>query len=34
MPPGHADDGLQAALAIRAAQPGVGVLNAAAKACG
>jgi len=26
MPPGHADDGLQAALAIRAAQPGVGVL--------
>ena len=24
MPPGHADDGLQAALAIRAAQPGVG----------
>ena len=27
MPPGHADDGLQAALAIRAAQPGVGVLS-------
>jgi DNA-binding NarL/FixJ family response regulator len=26
MPPAHADDGLQAALAIRAAQPGVGVL--------
>lgn len=26
MPPGHADDGLQAALAIRAANPGVGVL--------
>ncbi|HJY95635.1 MAG TPA: response regulator transcription factor, partial [Streptosporangiaceae bacterium] len=26
MPPGHADDGLQAALAIRAAQPAVGVL--------
>src|SRR6201989_1834455 len=26
MPPGHADDGLQAVLAIRAAQPGVGVL--------
>jgi DNA-binding NarL/FixJ family response regulator len=26
MPPGHADDGLQAARAIRAAQPGVGVL--------
>jgi DNA-binding NarL/FixJ family response regulator len=26
MPPDHADDGLQAALAIRAAQPGVGVL--------
>jgi DNA-binding NarL/FixJ family response regulator len=26
MPPGHADDGLRAALAIRAAQPGVGVL--------
>ena len=26
MPPTHADDGLQAALAIRAAQPGVGVL--------
>jgi len=26
MPPGHADDGLQAALAIRASQPGVGVL--------
>ena len=26
MPPGHADDGLQAALAIRAAQPGVVVL--------
>jgi DNA-binding NarL/FixJ family response regulator len=26
MPPGHADDGLRAALAIRAAWPGVGVL--------
>jgi DNA-binding NarL/FixJ family response regulator len=26
MPPGHADDGLRAALEIRAAQPGVGVL--------
>jgi DNA-binding NarL/FixJ family response regulator len=26
MPPGHADDGLRAALAIRAARPGVGVL--------
>ena len=26
MPPAHSDDGLQAALAIRAAQPGVGVL--------
>jgi DNA-binding NarL/FixJ family response regulator len=26
MPPGHADDGLRAALAIRAAQPGIGVL--------
>jgi DNA-binding NarL/FixJ family response regulator len=26
MPPGHADDGLRAALAIRAAQPGMGVL--------
>jgi DNA-binding NarL/FixJ family response regulator len=26
MPPTHSDDGLQAALAIRAAQPGVGVL--------
>ena len=26
MPPAHADDGLQAALAIRAAQPKVGVL--------
>jgi DNA-binding NarL/FixJ family response regulator len=26
MPPGQADDGLRAALAIRAAQPGVGVL--------
>src|SRR5712691_504379 len=26
MPPAHADDGLQAALAIRAARPGVGVL--------
>jgi DNA-binding NarL/FixJ family response regulator len=26
MPPDHADDGLQAALAIRAANPGVGVL--------
>jgi DNA-binding NarL/FixJ family response regulator len=26
MPPGHTDDGLRAALAIRAAQPGVGVL--------
>src|ERR1700750_1711892 len=26
MPPGHADDGLQAVLAIRAAQPGVGAL--------
>jgi DNA-binding NarL/FixJ family response regulator len=26
MPPGHADDGLQAALAARAARPAVGVL--------
>jgi DNA-binding NarL/FixJ family response regulator len=26
MPPGHADDGLRAALEIRSAQPGVGVL--------
>jgi DNA-binding NarL/FixJ family response regulator len=26
MPPGHADDGLRAALAIRAAHPGIGVL--------
>jgi len=26
MPPGHADDGLRAALEIRAADPGVGVL--------
>ena len=26
MPPGHSDDGLRAALDIRAAQPGVGVL--------
>jgi DNA-binding NarL/FixJ family response regulator len=26
MPPGHGDDGLQAALAIRAARPGTGVL--------
>jgi DNA-binding NarL/FixJ family response regulator len=26
MPPGHADDGLRAALAIRAARPGAGVL--------
>jgi DNA-binding NarL/FixJ family response regulator len=26
MPPGHSDDGLRAALAIRAAHPGVGVL--------
>ena len=26
MPPGHADDGLRAALAARAAQPGIGVL--------
>ena len=26
MPPGHGDDGLRAALAIRAAQPGTGVL--------
>jgi DNA-binding NarL/FixJ family response regulator len=26
MPPGHGDDGLQAALAIRAARPGAGVL--------
>ena len=26
MPPDHADDGLRAALAIRAAQPGIGVL--------
>jgi DNA-binding NarL/FixJ family response regulator len=26
MPPGHSDDGLRAALEIRAAQPGVGVL--------
>ncbi len=29
MPPGHADDGLRAALEIRSAQPGVGIWSPA-----